>query len=126
VNEVLIGAIGAVLGTLFAAVSGFVIRAWEIKHKQRQEDHGTTFAEMREMSDKWESAYDQRGAEIERLTQKIETITDRLGSCYQNYSRAEERIEALQDLLASKDIPFRRWVPRAMDGDSTAEIETRP
>jgi len=132
VNDVAIGAIGAVLGTLFAAVSGFLIRAWEVKHKQRQESqqqeddkHDKTVGEYRQILTELRAEVARANAEADRAIEQRDTMAHRLGQCYQQRSRMEERIVSYEDKLAAHNVPFRPWVPLGGD-DSAPEMEALP
>lgn len=124
-NEAAWAGIGAALTAFIGAiVAGYLKIAGE-RHAKDKELHGTTIEEYRELFDRVQKENDRLNDEISAMRGRKEVLIAKLSACYQNYARAEERIAALEELLAGHNIPFRKWLPRE-SADSTGEMEASP
>lgn len=140
-NDVPSGAWWTAAGVLFTAFSGWLLRAWELRHKQRQDDqkaereqrerddeqagkkHDRTLEEYRQIVVELRAENARESAEKERAIDQRDAAYQKLGLCYQERSRMEERLLSHEEKLAAKNLPFRPWKPTGPD--SAADIETQ-
>ncbi len=123
-TTLLVAAVSAVSGLLGAAVAAYLKISGD-RHEKAKELRAETAKEWADLANRQDRELEASVARIAKLELQREVLTARASECFQNFSRAEERIVRLEDMLTERGVAFRKWTPRDT-GDSTTDIPTIP